>query len=94
MDLFSLRTPLVEMSLAVFLGLGLMVVGLIILGKLMPFSMKEAISKKRNDAVSVILFSVLLGLGIIISTVFSKGHEDTSDTGSPAHSASKITSAQ
>jgi uncharacterized membrane protein YjfL (UPF0719 family) len=68
MDVSSLQAFSVEAVAAVAVGLLFMILVLVFLEKVMPFSLKTAISGKRNDAVSVILFSVLLGLTIIISS--------------------------
>lgn len=86
MELFSLHAFSVETLLIVAIGLVLMILVLAFLGKVMPFSMKTAISEKRNDAVSVILFSVLLGLCIIVSSVFTREQEGKGE--GPASSAS------
>ncbi len=82
-DLAALRALSVDALLAVALGLLLLVAALGLLGKVMPFSLETAISKQRNDAVSVILFSVLLGLGIILSSTL-RPSEEASEGGEPA----------
>ncbi|MCS6899489.1 MAG: DUF350 domain-containing protein [Myxococcales bacterium] len=66
MDLSSLQASGIEMLLAVALGLLLLVPVPLLLEKILPFSLKTAIRGKRNNAVSVILFSILLGLSMII----------------------------
>ena len=85
-DLAALRALSVDALLAVALGLLLLIAALGLLGKVMPFSLQTAISKQRNDAVSVILFSVLLGLGIILSSTLRPAADDAA--GEPGASAS------
>lgn len=85
-----LRALSVDTVLTVALGLLIMVIVLGALGKVLPFSLKSAISEKRNDAVSVILFSILLGLGIILSSAIKpevSGEGAASASGSAAASA-------
>jgi hypothetical protein len=72
--------------LLVAVGLVIMVAVLGLLGKALPFSMKAAISEKRNDAVSIIIFSVLVGLGIILSA--SMRSEAEPEGATPVGSAS------
>ena len=84
-DLASFRALSVEALLAVAIGLLLLVSALGLLGKVLPFSLRTAISGQRNDAVSVLIFSVLLGLGIIVSaTLSTPEHDPAVGASSPA----------
>jgi uncharacterized membrane protein YjfL (UPF0719 family) len=90
MDLSSLPASAVEVLIAVATGLLLLVPVPLFLEKVLPFSLKTAISGKRNDAVSVILFSILLGLSIIIyASLRPEAHASTPVASSaPASSSS------
>ena len=83
-DVASLRALSVNSLLAVAIGLLLLVVALALLGKVLPFSLKTAISAQRNDAVSVLIFSVLLGLGIIVSATLHPGPDEAPTAVDPA----------
>ncbi|MCU0656930.1 MAG: DUF350 domain-containing protein [Polyangiaceae bacterium] len=89
MDLLTLRALSLSTVSAVVIGLALMILALTFLGKVLPFSIKSAIGEKRNDAVSIILFSVLLGLAIILSSTFQS---EAAEGPSAAASASAMAS--
>jgi uncharacterized membrane protein YjfL (UPF0719 family) len=67
MDLDHLRLSAVDAALTTALGLLLFVLVLALLDRALPFSLKKALSGERNPAVAVILLSILIGLGFIVS---------------------------
>lgn len=74
MDLLAEMRNLSLGTLAsVGVGLLLMVVTLGLFQLVLPFSMKKAISGEHNRAVSIILCSILIGLGIILTATVQHG---------------------
>lgn len=64
----TLFSDALNVSLASFLGVGIIMATWFLLTKLMPISLTKAIGKDRNPAVAVLLFSVFVGLGIILQS--------------------------
>jgi putative membrane protein len=67
MTLAGLRAATFDAVLTTAIGLLLFVLAWWALDKAAPFSLKTALGARKNSAVAIILFSVLLGLGIIVS---------------------------
>jgi hypothetical protein len=64
----ALFSDALNVSLASLLGVGIIMATWFLLTKLMPISLTKAIGKDRNPAVAVLLFSVFVGLGIILQS--------------------------
>ena len=62
-------TALVEIGV----GFVLFMLMWLLLDKLLPFSLRAALQEKRNPAVAIILFSILLGLAIILTSASKSG---------------------
>lgn len=71
MSLVSLVAAARQMAVFVLIGTLLFVIVWWLLGKLVPFSLVKELAEKRNPALAVILLSVLVGLGIIVSASIS-----------------------
>lgn len=67
MQIDVVRHAVVESGLTTMLGLLLFVVVYVLLEKLSPISLRRELVERRNPAVAVVLFSVLVGLGIIVT---------------------------
>lgn len=71
MNLVSLAAAARQIAVYVLIGTLLFVLVWWLLGKLVPFSLVKELAEKRNPALAVILLSVLVGLGIIVSASIS-----------------------
>lgn len=71
MNLVSLVGAARQIAVYVLIGTLLFVLVWWLLGKLVPFSLVKELGEKRNPALAVILLSILVGLGIIVSASIS-----------------------
>ncbi|MCU0681503.1 MAG: hypothetical protein MUF34_04455 [Polyangiaceae bacterium] len=66
-------SPIVETLAAAFGGLLAFVLAAAFALKALPFSVERAFGAGRNPAVAVVIWSVLVGLGIIVAAAATPG---------------------
>jgi uncharacterized membrane protein YjfL (UPF0719 family) len=63
----TLWRPLITATIFCFLGLGILALVWIFLGKVLPFSLRKEIEMDQNIALGIVLGSLILGISLIIA---------------------------